>query len=115
MRTRNLDDRPQEFPRVNEALVSRRHRYGYSTAASEMSRACQAVDGTPPRRGLRQRAHHQARPAARDLAGAPGARGRGGERGRVRAVRPVRRPGGGGRRDMRSRTCTTVTAGRRTW
>lgn len=33
MRTRTLDDRPQEFPRVNEALVSRRHRYGYAAAA----------------------------------------------------------------------------------
>ena len=50
VRTRTLDDRPQEFPRVNEALVSRRHRYGYSAAAAEMSLAYQyqAVDGTPP-------------------------------------------------------------------
>ncbi|MFF7891992.1 carotenoid oxygenase family protein [Streptomyces sp. NPDC007907] len=39
---------PQEFPRVNEALVSRRHRYGYPAAAAEMSPAYQAVDGTPP-------------------------------------------------------------------
>lgn len=48
VRTRTLDDRPQEFPRVNEALVSRRHRYGYSAAAAEMSLAYQAADGTPP-------------------------------------------------------------------
>ncbi|WP_031114687.1 carotenoid oxygenase family protein, partial [Streptomyces sp. NRRL S-146] len=48
VRTRTLDDRPQEFPRVNEALVSRRHRYGYSAAAAEMSLAYRAVDGTPP-------------------------------------------------------------------
>ncbi|MFD5838930.1 carotenoid oxygenase family protein [Streptomyces collinus] len=48
MRTRTLDDRPQKFPRANEALVSRRHRYGYSAAAAQMSLAYQAVDGTPP-------------------------------------------------------------------
>ncbi|MFJ6388321.1 carotenoid oxygenase family protein [Streptomyces sp. NPDC091972] len=48
VRTRTLDDRPQEFPRVNEALVSRRHRYGYSAAAAEMAVAYQAVDGNPP-------------------------------------------------------------------
>lgn len=28
-----LDDRPQEFPRVDERLVGRPHRYGYTTAA----------------------------------------------------------------------------------
>jgi carotenoid cleavage dioxygenase len=48
VRTRTLDDRPQEFPRVNEALVSRRHRYGYSAASAEMAVAYQAVDGNPP-------------------------------------------------------------------
>jgi len=30
--TQLLDDRPQEFPRVDERLVGRRHRYGYSAA-----------------------------------------------------------------------------------
>ena len=30
-----LDDRGQEFPRVDERLVSRRHRYGYSVAVAE--------------------------------------------------------------------------------
>ena len=30
VRTEVLDDRPQEFPRVDERLVGRRHRYGYS-------------------------------------------------------------------------------------
>ena len=30
-----LDDRGQEFPRVDERLVSRRHRYGYSVAVVE--------------------------------------------------------------------------------
>ena len=29
---RRVDDRPQDFPRVNEALAARRHRYGYSAA-----------------------------------------------------------------------------------
>jgi carotenoid cleavage dioxygenase len=35
VREERLDDRPQEFPRVDERLVGRRHRYGYamSTAA----------------------------------------------------------------------------------
>ncbi|MFE9247386.1 carotenoid oxygenase family protein [Streptomyces sp. NPDC007088] len=37
-RTR-LDDLPQEFPRVDERLVSRRHRYGYTASAAEMWRA----------------------------------------------------------------------------
>ena len=26
-----LDDRPQEFPRVDDRVVGRRHRYGYTT------------------------------------------------------------------------------------
>ncbi|MEU6476806.1 carotenoid oxygenase family protein [Streptomyces sp. NPDC047017] len=47
-----VDDRPQEFPRVNESLVSRRHRYGYSAAAAEMTLAYQTVDGTPPDRAF---------------------------------------------------------------
>ncbi|WP_067965956.1 carotenoid oxygenase family protein [Nocardiopsis trehalosi] len=29
---RRVDDRPQDFPRVNEARATRRHRYGYSAA-----------------------------------------------------------------------------------
>ncbi|MFK0248830.1 carotenoid oxygenase family protein [Amycolatopsis azurea] len=36
VRRRVLDDRPQEFPRVNESLVSRRHRYGYSASPGEL-------------------------------------------------------------------------------
>ncbi|OBI53037.1 carotenoid oxygenase family protein [Mycobacterium sp. E787] len=28
------DDRPQEFPRINEALLGRQHRYGYTVGAS---------------------------------------------------------------------------------
>jgi carotenoid cleavage dioxygenase-like enzyme len=31
-----LDDRAQEFPRVDERLVSRRHRYGYAAAADDL-------------------------------------------------------------------------------
>jgi carotenoid cleavage dioxygenase len=34
---RCLDDRPQEFPRVDDRLVSRRHRYGYSAGLGEVS------------------------------------------------------------------------------
>jgi carotenoid cleavage dioxygenase len=33
-----LDDRPQEFPRVDERLVGRRARYGYAVASDEDSR-----------------------------------------------------------------------------
>ncbi|GGR88080.1 dioxygenase [Streptomyces aureoverticillatus] len=43
-----LDDRPQEFPRVNETRVSRRHRFGYTASAAEMWRAYETVDGVPP-------------------------------------------------------------------
>ncbi|MFF0739872.1 carotenoid oxygenase family protein [Streptomyces sp. NPDC004111] len=45
---RRLDDRPQEFPRVNETLVSRRHRYGYTAAAATFFEAYRSVDGVPP-------------------------------------------------------------------
>ncbi|MGV4983797.1 carotenoid oxygenase family protein [Streptomyces sp. NRAIS4] len=49
VRQRVLDDRPQEFPRVNESLVSRRHRYGYTAAAAAMTAAYLTPDGgTPP-------------------------------------------------------------------
>ncbi|MFF1490189.1 carotenoid oxygenase family protein [Streptomyces sp. NPDC058319] len=47
-----VDGRPQEFPRVNEALVSRRHRYGYSAAAADMMLAYQTPDGNPPDRAF---------------------------------------------------------------
>ncbi|MEU4930210.1 carotenoid oxygenase family protein [Streptomyces yokosukanensis] len=49
VRQRVQDDRPQEFPRVNESLVSRRHRYGYTVAAAELTAAYLTPDGgTPP-------------------------------------------------------------------
>ncbi len=48
VRTQLLDDRPQEFPRVNEGRVSRRHRYGYSAAAAELFQAYETKDGVPP-------------------------------------------------------------------
>ncbi|MGW5462949.1 carotenoid oxygenase family protein [Streptomyces sp. NPDC003996] len=49
LRQRVLDDRPQEFPRVNESLVSRRHRYGYTAAAAGLTAAYLTPDGgTPP-------------------------------------------------------------------
>ena len=34
-----LDDRGQEFPRVDDRIVSRPHRYGYSAVIGEMNRA----------------------------------------------------------------------------
>ncbi|MEW2155933.1 carotenoid oxygenase family protein [Streptomyces sp. NPDC007189] len=49
VRQRVLDDRPQDFPRVNESLVSRRHRYGYTAEAAGMMAAYLTPDGgTPP-------------------------------------------------------------------
>ncbi|GAB7106731.1 carotenoid oxygenase family protein [Streptomyces phaeofaciens JCM 4814] len=46
--TTRLDDRPQEFPRINESLVSRRHRFAYTACAAEMWVAYETVDGVPP-------------------------------------------------------------------
>jgi carotenoid cleavage dioxygenase-like enzyme len=43
---RGLDDRPQEFPRVDERVVSRPHRYGYSAATAEVDAATVGMDGT---------------------------------------------------------------------
>ncbi|WP_405656394.1 carotenoid oxygenase family protein [Streptomyces sp. RK9] len=43
-----VDDRPQEFPRVNESLIARRHRYGYTAGAAAMWTAYETVDGVPP-------------------------------------------------------------------
>ena len=42
---RRLDDRLQEFPRVDERVVSRPHRYGYSAVIGEVSRATISLDG----------------------------------------------------------------------
>ncbi|MGP4017684.1 carotenoid oxygenase family protein [Saccharopolyspora sp. 5N708] len=36
VRRNRLDDRPQDFPRLNEAMVSRPHRYGYSAATAAL-------------------------------------------------------------------------------
>ncbi|MYR45690.1 carotenoid oxygenase family protein [Streptomyces sp. SID5910] len=48
VRGSRLDDRPQEFPRINESLVSRRHRYAYTASTAEMWRAYEAADGVWP-------------------------------------------------------------------
>jgi carotenoid cleavage dioxygenase-like enzyme len=40
-----LDDRLQEFPRVDERVISRPHRYGYSAVIDEISRATIRVSG----------------------------------------------------------------------
>jgi carotenoid cleavage dioxygenase len=42
---RRIDDRLQEFPRVDERVLSRRHRYGYSAVIGEVSRATVALSG----------------------------------------------------------------------
>jgi carotenoid cleavage dioxygenase-like enzyme len=42
---RRLDDRLQEFPRVDERVVSRPHRYGYSAVIGEVSRATISLSG----------------------------------------------------------------------
>lgn len=42
---RRLDDRLQEFPRVDERVVSRPHRYGYSAVIGEVSRATISLTG----------------------------------------------------------------------
>jgi carotenoid cleavage dioxygenase-like enzyme len=38
-----LDDRGQEFPRVDDRIISRPHRYGYSAAIGEVTRAITAA------------------------------------------------------------------------
>jgi carotenoid cleavage dioxygenase-like enzyme len=40
-----LDDRLQEFPRVDERVISRPHRYGYSAAIGEVNRALISLSG----------------------------------------------------------------------
>ena len=42
---RQLDDRAQEFPRVDERVVGRQHRYGYSAVVGELNRATLSLDG----------------------------------------------------------------------
>jgi carotenoid cleavage dioxygenase-like enzyme len=42
---RRLDDRLQEFPRVDERLLTRPHRYGYSAVIGEVSRATVSLSG----------------------------------------------------------------------
>jgi carotenoid cleavage dioxygenase len=42
---RRLDDRLQEFPRVDERLISRPHRYGYSAVIGDVSRATISLSG----------------------------------------------------------------------
>jgi carotenoid cleavage dioxygenase-like enzyme len=46
VRQDRLDDRGQEFPRVDERVVSRPHRYGYSAVTGEVGRATVGMDGT---------------------------------------------------------------------
>jgi carotenoid cleavage dioxygenase-like enzyme len=43
---RRLDDRPQEFPRVDERVVSRPHRYGYSVVTGEVRGGTVQMNGT---------------------------------------------------------------------
>ncbi|MFC7308750.1 carotenoid oxygenase family protein [Streptomyces monticola] len=52
VRQHTLDDRPQEFPRLRESLVSRPHRFGYAAAAATFFSAYESVDGVPPDRAF---------------------------------------------------------------
>ena len=45
VRQERLDDRPQEFPRVDERVVARPHRYGYSAVTAEVGRGTVRMDG----------------------------------------------------------------------
>ena len=38
-----LDDRGQEFPRVDDRIISRPHRYGYSAVIGDVTRAITAA------------------------------------------------------------------------
>jgi len=40
-----LDDRPQEFPRVDDRRIGRPHRYGYTAVIGEVSRATISLNG----------------------------------------------------------------------
>ena len=44
VREERLDDRPQEFPRVDERLVGRRHRYGYAVGYAPANRVITAPE-----------------------------------------------------------------------
>ncbi len=46
VRQERLDDRPQEFPRVDERVVGRPHRYGYSAVTGDVGRATVGADGS---------------------------------------------------------------------
>ena len=46
VRQQRLDDRPQEFPRVDERVVARPHRYGYSAVTGEVGPASVRMDGS---------------------------------------------------------------------
>ena len=45
VRQQSLDDRAQEFPRVDDRIVSQPHRYGYSAAISVVSRDTVSLSG----------------------------------------------------------------------
>jgi carotenoid cleavage dioxygenase-like enzyme len=42
---RRLDDRPQEFPLVDDRVISRPHRYGYSAVIGEVNQALISLEG----------------------------------------------------------------------
>jgi carotenoid cleavage dioxygenase len=45
--SRCIDERPQEFPRVNEAVTGRRHRYGYTAMIAAMNEAMMPPERRP--------------------------------------------------------------------
>ena len=86
-----LDDRGQEFPRVDDRIISRPHRYGYSAAIGEVERAITAKGDFSRRRVLQRPA--QARPEGRHQPGARVRPGRDGRGSRLRAPLPRCRRG----------------------
>ena len=50
VRESRVDDRGQEFPRVDERLVGKRHRYGYAPAVGDGTRATTCSQARPDRR-----------------------------------------------------------------
>ena len=106
-----LDDRLQEFPRVDDRVISRQHRYGYSAVIGEVSRGTVAAERGLRRPGLRQRTA-QARPGRRQHRGARVRPRRDRGRGRLRRPPP---PAPARTTGTSWPSCTTRTAARPTW
>ena len=78
-----LDDRPQEFPRVDDRVVGRRHRYGYAT--QRRSRRRRGPLRRPAEARPRSR-HHRTRASVRPARRRRRVRAGGGRRRRGRGL-----------------------------